>query len=136
MDRADVVYGLIFDKETNQVLMVNNVGSGWTLPGGMVEKGEILTEGLVREVYEETGLTVEARELLAVKEAFRPDRGHHVLFFTFAAYVSGGTISIQFPEEIIEVKWVDVKTANSLMPYYEEGIERLLQRPAAYKFLG
>jgi len=136
MDRADVVYGLIFDKETRSVLMVNNEGSGWTLPGGAVEKGETLLEGLIREVYEETGLTVEAGELLAVNEAFRPDRGHHVLFFTFLAAVKGGRISIQFPEEILEVQWVDVKTANSLLPYFEGGIEQLLERPAGYKFQG
>lgn len=136
MDRVDVVYGLIVDNETECVLMVNNEGAGWTLPGGAVEKGETLHEGLIREVYEETGLTVEAGELLAVNEAFRPDRGHHVLFFTFIAYVKGGRISIQFPEEILEVKWVEMKTANSLLPYFEGGIERLLQSPAGYKFQG
>ena len=36
----------------------------WTLPGGMLEVGEALTAGVVREVREETGLDVEPVELV------------------------------------------------------------------------
>src|ERR1035437_10558905 len=36
----------------------------WTLPGGLLELGESLTEGVMREVREETGLTVEVLQLI------------------------------------------------------------------------
>ena len=36
----------------------------WTLPGGMLEVGEALTVGTIREVREETGLSVEPIELI------------------------------------------------------------------------
>jgi len=36
----------------------------WSLPGGLLELGEALTAGVVREVKEETGLTVETVELV------------------------------------------------------------------------
>ena len=39
---------------------------GWTLPGGGVDHGEHPRETVVREVYEETGLRLEVRDLLDV----------------------------------------------------------------------
>ena len=50
-------------RREDQVLLVGQQGPGdakssWTLPGGVVEAGELLTEALERELLEETGLTV------------------------------------------------------------------------------
>jgi 8-oxo-dGTP diphosphatase len=36
----------------------------WSLPGGILELGESLVQGVVREVEEESGLVVEAIELI------------------------------------------------------------------------
>src|ERR1039458_9362912 len=44
----------------------------WTLPGGVLEVGETLVEGVVREVREETSLLVEPLELVELV-----DRIHH-----------------------------------------------------------
>ena len=38
----------------------------WSIPGGVLEVGETLREGVIREAREETGLTVEPLELLGV----------------------------------------------------------------------
>src|SRR5439155_23181188 len=38
----------------------------WSIPGGVLELGETVRQGVAREALEETGLIVEPRELLGV----------------------------------------------------------------------
>ena len=136
MNRENVVYGLIYNEADQKILMVKNVGSSWTLPGGAVEKGETLEQAIIREVKEETNLTVEIEHLVAVNEAFIVHKGVHPIFFTFKVKVVSGKIAINDEMEISAIKWVDIETADTLMPYYQEGITNLLTTYAPYTFQG
>src|SRR5690625_1924082 len=60
----------------------------WMPPGGDVELGESLTEGLVREVSEETGLIVETGRLALVHEFIEPP-WHAVEFYMICKPVGG-----------------------------------------------
>ena len=60
------VFALLFDKEGKILLSLRTDNGLWNLPGGRLEPGESPTEGLVREVKEETGLTVEVDKLQGV----------------------------------------------------------------------
>lgn len=55
----------------------------WTIPGGRVEPGETLTDAVVREVAEETGLDVECGPLVGWVE--RIGTGFHFVIFDFRA---------------------------------------------------
>jgi 8-oxo-dGTP diphosphatase len=51
MRRVDVAYVLIYKENEEKILMVNNVGAGWTLPGGAVEKEETLEQAAIRDRF-------------------------------------------------------------------------------------
>ena len=60
---------MVYDKEGN-VVALDKVGknySGTTFPGGHVEPGETFKESVIREIYEETGLTIQNPRLTGVK---------------------------------------------------------------------
>jgi len=90
MERVDVAYALIYQKDEKKLLMVHNMGGGWSLPGGAVEPGETLEQAAVREVYEETGLIIEPINIVAINERFREDKD---ALDAFAACFPAGTVS-------------------------------------------
>jgi len=52
----------------------------WSIPGGMLEVGETLRQAAVREVLEETGVCVEAGELLGVFDRIVRDSNERTLY--------------------------------------------------------
>lgn len=65
-----VSVGAVVTNEKNQILLLDHVfrpGSGWGIPGGFIEHGEQITDGIKREVSEETGLDLENIEIYRVR---------------------------------------------------------------------
>jgi len=67
---------MIYDGQGN-ILVQDRLDPEWpgvTFPGGHVEPGESFTKAVIREVWEETGLTIEAPRLCGLKQ-FPEDDG-------------------------------------------------------------
>jgi ADP-ribose pyrophosphatase YjhB (NUDIX family) len=88
---------VIFDKSLNKVFLIRRNDNGmWSLPGGQMQPGESASECCVREVREETHLTVQVLRLIGIYTS--PDyllvyeRGDRVqpLTFCFEAEIISG----------------------------------------------
>ncbi|MNI52882.1 putative mutator protein MutT4 [compost metagenome] len=127
LKRVDVTYSLITDNSKSKVLMVHNIDhENWSLPGGAVEINETLEQSIIREVREETGLDIKVFGIVAVNECKFEKLNEHAIFFTFRAEIIGGNVGINRPEEIGGITWIDIKKAEELMPYYKDGLQKLI----------
>jgi 8-oxo-dGTP diphosphatase len=80
----------------------------WSLPGGLIEVGELLTAAVVREVMEETGLLVEPIELIELIDRIHREgdrvRYHYVIADYLCRVVSGTMLAAS---DAAAVRWVD-----------------------------
>ena len=66
-----------------EILLQNRVKTDWRgycFPGGHVEPGESIVDSVIREMQEETGLTVQRPKLCGIKQ-FPIDGGRYLVFF-------------------------------------------------------
>jgi 8-oxo-dGTP diphosphatase len=78
----------------------------WSVPGGRVEKDELLAEAVVREVREETALECVCGELVGWVERFLDDR--HFVILDFEVTVLDGD-EPRAGDDAIEVEWVPIE---------------------------
>ena len=82
----------------------------WSLPGGALELGETLQQGVVREVLEETGLTVVPDGIVEVLDRITQDDNsgrirYHYVLVDFLCHVAGGMLCGGSDAE--EARWVE-----------------------------
>ncbi len=109
----------------------------WSLPGGALELGERLQDGVIREVEEETGLHVEPLEVIEVFDHIAFDdedstrvRFHYVLI-DYVCRVAGGELCCA--SDALEVHWANRAELSSegpfaVLPFTLKVIEKAFQR--------
>jgi 8-oxo-dGTP diphosphatase len=117
--RPLVGVGVVAIKD-GKILLVKRAfdpGAGrWSVPGGLVEVGEKLSDAGARETLEETGIEVQLLELINVFDVIEPDENgkvkYHYVLVDFLARPIGGK-EIPSPE-VTEIKWVAYEEAKGM----------------------
>ncbi len=97
--------------EDNRVLLVKRahppLQAQWSIPGGVLEVGELIREAAVREAREETGLIVEPGDLLGVYERVLRNAEkrvqYHYVLIDFLCRRVGGELAAS--SDAAEVRW-------------------------------
>ncbi len=101
------ITNLCMIQDGTKVLVQNRLAKNWpgiTFPGGHVDAGESVTDSVIREVFEETGLTIRQPRLCGIKDWTRDDGSRYLLFFYKTDKFSGELKS----SEEGEVFWAEL----------------------------
>lgn len=104
------VGAIILDR--NRVLLVERGRSPlkgyWSLPGGVLETGERLEDGIRREVREETGLEIRSLKVVEIFERIMLDSDgnpeYHYVLIDYLCRVAGGILAAA--DDVSRVAWV------------------------------
>ena len=122
--------------EGSRVLLVKRahtpLQAQWSIPGGVLEVGELIREAAVREAREETGLIVEPADLLGVYDRVLRAEGrvqYHYVLIDFLCHRIGG--ELQAADDAAEVRWFTreelppLKLAPDTQEVIQKGFEKL-----------
>jgi ADP-ribose pyrophosphatase len=118
-DQPQVAVGaIVFQKK--KVLLVRRghppAKGLWSIPGGKIELGETLQEAAEREIREETGINIRARDPVFTFDVVdRDDMGrirfHYVIVDLIADYING---ELQSGDDAAEARWVSPEEMNKM----------------------
>lgn len=107
---------IVLMHEDKVLVMKQWIGPGkWQLPGGGLHKGESMAGGAARELYEETSLRLDPRQLQHIGRATYNRFGHKFDYQVFVSRVGSSFVRAQ-RIEISELAWLrpgELRAGNS-----------------------
>ena len=133
--RIMVGVGAVIEDEAGKVLLVKHVPERggfwqgkWICPGGELELGETIEEGIKREVMEETRLEIELVSPLIPFDRIVRAGGEvslHVIYIDYLARVVGGKLEVG--SDIGEAIWVEKQRIPQIWDELHDDTKKLLQ---------
>ena len=93
---------------------------GWNFPGGHVENGEYVTPSVIREMQEETGLTIENPRLCGIKEFHALKTGKRYIVFLYVADTFMGELKASDEGDIFWYPLSELAKSDKLIDGFEE----------------
>ena len=122
------VSGIVFNNLKHILLIQRNQPPAmglWSIPGGKLEAGESLVEACRREIKEETGLDIEAKNIVAVVER-RVEGFHYVIIDYLCQLVNEDNCQPVARSDVSEARWVSL---DHLGEYdLVEGLAEIIRR--------
>ncbi len=110
------MYTMCLVQDGNKVLLINRPRRlgfpGYIGPGGKVDFPESLTDGAIREVWEETGLKVKELEYKGLDEFVDVEKNYRYMVFNYLSTSFEGELLENPPEG--ELSWVPINEALDL----------------------
>lgn len=110
------MYTMCLVQDGDRVLLINRPSErgfpGYIAAGGKVDFPESLTDGAIREVWEETGLKVKELVYKGLAEFVDPEENYRYMVFNYLAQSFEGELLENPPEG--ELRWVPIKEALDL----------------------
>jgi len=127
-----VIFGLDLEEESLKVMLIERdvepFAGMWAIPGGFVRNGETLSEGAMRELREETGITeVFLEQLYTFGNPGRDPRGW-IVSVAYYALVSPEKHSIQATTDARQARWFPVTSVPRLAFDHAEILNTALGR--------
>ncbi|MDT0436005.1 MULTISPECIES: NUDIX hydrolase [Streptomyces] len=98
-------------KDDGRLLAIKRADDGtWVPPGGLLERDEEVEQGVVREVFEETGVTVRPVRLTGVYK----NVSLRTITIALLCHVEAGEPRVS--DEAVDVRWLTQKEAELMMP--------------------
>jgi len=123
--------------DQNRVLLIERgqapLKGEWSLPGGALELGETLEEGIRREVLEETGLIIDPLAIVEVFDRISRDvEGHvqyHYVLVDYLCRVIGGQLACA--TDAADARWAARDELDSIAPFTAQVIGKAFKMAAA-----
>ena len=130
-----VAVGAVIEDDRGRVLLVKHRperggywAGKWICPGGKLEAGETIEQGIRREVAEETGLEIELTQPLVPFDRVVKSEGRvslHVIYIDYLARYKAG--ELRPGSDVGEAAWVEKRKLPQLWDELHEDTRKLLQ---------
>ena len=114
----------MIENERGQILVQDRISNEWpgiTFPGGKVEKYESFVDSVIREVFEETGLTISQPQICGTKQ-FQTANDERYVVIMYKTMHFSGTLKSSAEGEVFwinKAELKDYKLANDFLQMFE-----------------